>query len=133
VQGFGEFLADAGNALELLYGGFLQLGQGVEVFEEFLFSTWADAGDFIQDGGSDGFASEFGVEVVSKAVGFVANALEKAEGGMCPCQMQVWLLFGVDDGFFSFGEADDGGRGELVHFEGSQGCVDLTFSAVNEE
>ena len=71
--------------------------------------------------------------MLGEAVGFVADVLEEAEGGVAARQGEGLVAAGEEEGFPAFGEGEEEGRfaGHLA--EGVLGGVELAEAAVDED
>ncbi len=103
------------------------------MFEDRGAADFSESGEIVEDRFADEAAAEIGVEGVGEAVGFVAGALEETEAGIAGGEVERVAFVGEDDGFFFFGEADEGRRFEVEDKEGFEGGVDLTFAAVDDD
>ena len=104
--------------------------------EEVALAGGAYAGDFVEDGFADDAGTAAAVEGEGEAVGFVAQALDDAEGGGVGVEAEGrGAAGGVEPEFFVFfGDAGEGGgAGEGEGVEDGAGGAELGDAAVDED
>ena len=77
-----DFLRHAGGGFEVDEARAFNAAGAAEMVEQGAFAGGADAGDFVEFAGDEGFGAAGAVGGDGEAVGFVAQALQEVEDGV---------------------------------------------------
>ena len=103
------------------------------MFQQSLFTDFAQPREIVQDRFPDFLAPEIGVELVGEAMSLVPDPLEQAQTGIPPSKLELSPAVGEKDGFLSLGQANQGRGPAPQRLEGQGRRRHLSGSAVHHD